>query len=112
MELKRSLVAVVKHLKVNFTLKSSTLSADEMFSEVGLLPGLAKRAEQLSSLCFGYGMGMNIEDDEGSLLGIKVAFDEFTPNVIRILCIVDVLMEFVKTSPGATEVALDDLMYD
>lgn len=110
--LEKKLIAIAKRMNVNFTLKSSIISLKEIFSDTGLLPGLTKRADQLSQLCLGYGLGATYEDVEGGLLGVKVNFDEFTPEVLRLLCIVDVLYELIKTSPTRTEVPLDELMYD
>ena len=85
--LEKKLTALAKRMNVNFTLKGSVASHKEIFSETGLLPGLTKRADQLSQLCLGYGLGATYEDVEGSLLGVKVNFDEFTPEVLRLLCI-------------------------
>ena len=110
--LEKKLLAIVKQIPVTFTLKGSTISPKEIFSDVGLLPGLTKRADQLAQLCLGYGLGATYEDVEDALLGTKVNFDEFTPEVLRLLCIVDVLYELVKSSPMRDEVALDELMYD
>ena len=112
MALDNYLVAVVKKMKVEFTLKGSVITAEEMLSPLGLLPGIAKRADQLASLCLGYGLGLKIEDAENSLLGVRVSFDEFTPDVMRLFCIVDVLQELVKLSPNSQTVPLDELMYD
>lgn len=111
MELLTKLQQVARQTKKTFTLKGSPLTMDEMFSETGVLPGLARRADQLSSLCFGYGLGVKIEDEEKSLLGVKVSFDEFTPNVLRIFCIIDSLYELIKASPN-NEVPVDELLYD
>ncbi|OGT48793.1 MAG: type IV secretion protein IcmS [Gammaproteobacteria bacterium RIFCSPHIGHO2_12_FULL_38_11] len=110
--LEKKLTAIAKRMGVNFTLKSSVANYKEVFSETGLLPGLTKRADQLAQLCLGYGLGATYEDVEGSLLGVKVNFDEFTPEVLRLLCILDVLNELVKSSPTRDEVPLDELMYD
>ena len=110
--LDKKLSAVVKRMGVTFTLKSSVISPKEIFSEAGLLPALTKRADQLAQLCLGYCLGATYEDVEGSLLGVKVIFDEFTPEVLRLLCIVDVLHELIKMSPTRGEVSLDELMYD
>jgi len=93
-------------------LKGRPLSYEELFAENGLLPGLSKRADQLLSLCLGYGIGANYEDKEDSLLGVKVLFDDFVPDVLRIFAIIDVLCEIVKTSPDSNRVPLDELMYD
>lgn len=110
--LERKLVAVAKRLGATYTLKGRTLSLEEVFSATGLLPGLTKRADQLASLCMGYGLGAQYEDTEGALLGSKVIFDEFTPDVLRLFCIVDTLNELIKMSPTQGAVSVDELMYD
>ena len=108
----KKMMMIAKQLGVRFTLKNKPLTYDEVFAETGLLPGLAKRADQLASLCLGYGIGVSYEDVETSLLGRKVKFDEFTPDVIRLMCITDVLFELIKTSPSKDVTSLDELMYD
>ncbi len=112
MEISKKLVAIAKQLKVNFIFKNQPIPYHEVFSEAGLLPGLTKRANQLASLCLGYGLGATFEETEGSLLGNKVIFDEFTPDVLRLLCITDVINELIKSSPTRETVSLDELMYD
>ena len=89
-----------------------SISCEEIFSDAGLLPAMARRADQLSSLCLGYGIGISFEEAEGSLLGVKVVFDEITPDVLRMLTITDVLCELVHSAPTKDAVALDELMYD
>jgi len=111
-DISKRLVAIAKKLKVNFTFKDRPVPLEEVFSEEGLLPGLTKRANQLSSLCLGYGLGASFEETEGSLLGNKVIFDNFTPDVLRLLCITDVISELMKNSSNRELVALDELMYD
>src|SRR3990167_9810696 len=110
--LEKKLMAMAKRMNVTFSLKSSIISHKEIFSETGLLPGITKRADQLAQLCLGYGLGATYEDVEGALLGVKVNFDEFTPEALRLLCILDVLNELIKSSPTKSEVPLDELMYD
>ncbi|MDF1796602.1 MAG: type IV secretion IcmS family protein [Coxiellaceae bacterium] len=112
MELGSKLSAVAKQIGAHFTLKGRPITYEEAFADTGLLPGLARRADQLASLCLGYGLGATFDDVEDALLGIKVSFDEFTPDTLRLLCITDVLYEMIKMSPSAEEVALDELMYD
>lgn len=111
-QFEKKLMAIAKRLQVSFTLKGSVIIPKEIFSETGLLPGLTKRADQLAQLCLGYGLGATYEDAEGSLLGTRVIYDEFTPESLRLLCILDVLSELVKNSPVRGEVSLDELMYD
>ncbi len=112
MDIAKKLISICERIGAKFTLKGRTVSYKEVFSDTGLLPGLVRRADQLASLCFGYGLGANFEDVEKSLLGVKVAFDEFTPDILRLFCITDVLYELIKTSPSKDEVPLDELMYD
>jgi intracellular multiplication protein IcmS len=110
--LEKKLTTMAKKMGVTFTLKGSIANYKDIFGDVGLLPGLTKRADQLAQLCLGYGLGATYEDVEDSLLGARVIFDEFTPDALRLLCILDVLIELVKASPSKGEVSLDELMYD
>ena len=80
-ELQLRLIGIVKQSKKTFTLKGAPLSYEDMFAETGILPGLAKRADQLCSLCLGYGLGIKVEDDDNGLLGVRVKFDEYTPDL-------------------------------
>lgn len=112
MNLANKLIAMAKKIDANFTLKGRPISYGEIFADTGLLPGLAKRADQLASLCLGYGLGATFKDVERSLLGVKITFDEFTPDVLRLFCILDTLYELVKASPSKENVSLDELMYD
>lgn len=112
MDMGPKLCVIARQVGAHFTLKGRPITHEEAFSDTGLLPGLVKRADQLSSLCLGYGLGANFEDVDESLLGMKVSFDEFTPDTLRLLCLMDVLYEIVRMSPSKDEVALDELMYD
>lgn len=112
LDLNKKLCILAKNLKVNFTLHDKPISHEETFSDTGLLPALAKRADQLCSLCLGYGIGVTFNDVDKSTLGIKVQFDEITPNVLRLLCLYDVLFELIKVAPNKDKVSLDELMYD
>jgi intracellular multiplication protein IcmS len=111
-ELIKNLISVVKTNNWVFSFQNRILSLQEIFSDTGLLPALAKRADQLCSLCLGYGIGVTFQDFDKALLGIKVQFDDITPNVLRLLCIYDVISELARNSPGAGKVVLDELMYD
>ena len=111
-DLKKKLCSMATQLGTRYTFKGRSLGYDEVFSAAGLLPGLAKRADQLSALCFGYGIGVTFDDTEESLLGSRVNFDTQTPDSLRLLCIADVLFELIKSAPMGDEVSLDELMYD
>lgn len=112
MEIVKQLSAVMAQKGIRFTFNSKPMTYEEVFARTGLLPGLAKRADQLCSLCLGYGIGVTINDAEKSLLGIEVSFDEVTPTVLRLLCLIDVIMELAKYAPSPSAVSLDELMYD
>lgn len=111
-DLKKTLCAIAKQMGANFVLHEKPISYEEVFADTGLLPGMAKRADQLCSLCLGYGIGASFIDAEKSLLGSKVQFDDVTPNILRLFCIVDILSELVKNAPTKERVALDEFLYD
>jgi intracellular multiplication protein IcmS len=111
-DLPKKLKAIAKALKVTFTLNGKPANLDEVFSEKGLLPAIARRADQLSSLCLGYGIGIKFEETTSALLGVAVEFDDIVPNAIRYLCILDILCELIYNSPSKELVPLDELMYD
>jgi intracellular multiplication protein IcmS len=112
MQIQTKLMEIAKSLKANFSLNGRPISYEEVFADTGLLPAIARRADQLCSLCLGYGIGISFDEAEKSVLGVKVAFDEVTPNVLRFLCITDVLCELINAGPSADSTPLDELMYD
>lgn len=112
MELKKALCAITKTFETTFTLKGRPITTEEIFSDMGLFPAIARRADQLCSLCLGYGIGATFDEVEQSLLGTKVTFDEVTPNILRYLCITDVLQELILSGGSGKQTALDELLYD
>ncbi len=112
LEISNQLTVLANALKVRFTYSGKMITHEEVFSTSGLLPAMAKRADQLCSLCLGYGMGVTFEDAEKSMLGTEVKFDEATPVVLRLMCLTDVLHELIKSSSNKELVSLDELMYD
>lgn len=112
LDVTQQMIKLARVMNVQFTLNGRPMTMDEVFSPVGLLPGMSRRADQLSSLCLGYGIGVTFEEAEGSVLGVKVIFDDITPNVLRLLCLADVLHELVKGTPSGQAASLDQLMYD
>ncbi len=111
-EIQKKLTLIALAMNAKFTLNENFISFDEVFSDTGLLPALSRRADQLCSLCLGYGIGASFEESEKSLLGVKVIFDEVTPNVLRYLCITDVISELIQSSTSDGKTSLDELMYD
>lgn len=112
MDLKDKLISIAKTMRANFSLNDKPISLGEVFDEVGLLPAIARRADQLCSLCLGYGIGISFEEADKSVLGVRVIFDDVTPNILRFLCITDVLSELIKAAPSPEVTPLDELMYD
>jgi intracellular multiplication protein IcmS len=112
MELTKQLCVLAKKINANFTFNDRPMSYQEVFSETGLLPAIARRADQLCSLCLGYGIGISFDEAEKSVLGVKVSFDDITPNILRLLCIADVISELIYSAPSRDRTPLDELMYD
>lgn len=112
MSIQQKLTAISKTLNANFTLNDKPIEAREVFADTGLLPAISRRADQLSSLCLGYGLGISFDEAENAMLGVKINFDGSTPEILRLMCITDVLCELIQSSPSQTSVPLDELMYD
>ena len=112
MSISTQMQSIAKEVGLQFTFRGSPISHEEVFSEEGLLPGLAKRADQVAQLTFGYGLGISFENNEALLLGKRVKFDDYTPEAVRMLCLLDQLMEIVKSASDKNAVALDELLYD
>jgi intracellular multiplication protein IcmS len=108
----QKLIKIANALGASFSLNGSPISHAEVFSDKGMLSAIARRADQLSSLCLGYGVGASFEEAEGSRLGTKVSFDEVTPEILRYMCIIDVLLELMQLATTNGVTALDELMYD
>lgn len=112
MSMQKSLAMIAASMNAKFYLNDRFVSYDEVFSETGLLPAMVRRADQLCSLCLGYGLGASFDDDEKALLGHRVIFDDVTPNSLRLLCLVDLLHELIQGGPSKDYTPLDELMYD
>ncbi|MBA2648242.1 MAG: type IV secretion protein IcmS [Legionella sp.] len=108
----KCLASIAASMNAKFYLNDRFVSFEEVFSETGLLPAITKRADQLCSLCLGYGLGATFDEAEGALLGIRVLYDEVTPNVLRLLCMTDVLNELIQGGPSRDYTPLDELMFD
>jgi intracellular multiplication protein IcmS len=104
--------SVARMLRCNFTLRDQPISIEQAFTENGLLPAIMRRADQLCSFCLGYGLGVTFEESQGATLGVRVKFDDVTPNSLRLLCAADVIIELMQHAPSREITPLDDLMYD
>lgn len=111
-KLSKQCCVLAKTLKANFTLNGNPIPYKDVFAENGLFPAIAKRAEQLCSLCLGYGLGAIFTNEEKSMLGVTLSFDEMTPDALRLLCIADVISELIYTGASRTTTSLDELLYD
>ena len=108
----KAMTIIAASLNAKFYLNDRFISYEEVFAETGLLPAIARRADQLCSLCLGYGLGVGFDDAENALLGSRVVFDEVTPNALRLLCMTDVVNELIQGGPSRDYTPLDELMYD
>ena len=71
--------SIAKKMGANFSFNYRPMTHKEVFADTGLLPALSRRADQLCSLCLGYGIGVTFDEAEESVLGVKVSFDDVTP---------------------------------
>ncbi len=112
LDISQSMVLIASKMKAKFMLNNHPIKYEDVFVPTGLLPAMVRRADQLCSLCLGYGLGASFEDAEGALLGTRVLFDEVTPDALRLLCLTDVLHELIRGAPSPDNTPLDELMYD
>lgn len=108
----QQICSIAKVLRCNFTLRDQPITIEQVFAENGLLPAIIRRADQLCSFCLGYGLGVTFEEAQGGMLGVRVKFDEATPNSLRLVCTADVIIELMQHAPSRDVTPLDDLMYD
>lgn len=111
-EIVDNLSRVMKKLGISFTIKGRPATYTEIFSDASLMPAIARRADQLCSLCLGYGIGVTFEDAPSNMTGLSVKFDTISPDAVRYLCLIDVLTELAKASPDKRATSLDELLYD
>ncbi len=112
LDISKGMVLIASKMRAKFMLNNHPIKYEDVFAPTGLLPAIVRRADQLSSLCLGYGLGASFEDAEGALLGTRVLFDEVTPNALRLLCLTDVVNELIQGAPSVDNTPLDELMYD
>lgn len=108
----KELAIIVKALGVRFTLNGTAMTVEDVLAPDCMLPAIAKRADQLASLCLGYGIGVTFEDKKEAKLGSQAKFDDVTPNILRYLCILDVVSELMRNKDMSGNTPLDELLYD
>ncbi len=98
---------------VSFIYKSKPLSYEEVFADFGLLPGVMKRANKISSVSIGSALGGVFTKEERSYLGYKIEIPELSvPVPLAMLFIIDVLEELIGSSKPGTNIVLDDFTYE
>lgn len=105
-------VEIAKEFRTKFTLNNKSISLEQIFDHNGLLPGLFKRADQLSSFCLGKNLGVKFKDNPNATLGITFDLDDSICNSFRLLCVTEILCEIIEASPDQQQVPLDTLLYD
>jgi intracellular multiplication protein IcmS len=104
--------AIAKGIGCKYVLKGKPVNPEDVFLSNGLLPAIMRRADQLSSFCLGYGLGVDFSRADNAMLGVAVNFDDKGANALRLLCAADVLIEIVQNSADPNTVALDELLLD
>ena len=67
MDIRKSMSLIAASMNAKFYLNDRFVSFDEVFLDTGLLPAIARRADQLCSLCLGYGLGVSFDEAENAL---------------------------------------------
>ena len=106
------LMKIMEAEKVEFAMKDRNLSYQEVFSDKGLLPAMAKRADNLCSLALGYGIGAEFTKEKASTTGSAVSFDSSVPQALTILMIYDVIKDIMLANAKGKKTILDELLYD
>jgi intracellular multiplication protein IcmS len=112
LDVSTQLTAIAKAMGCRYTVRGEAVTYEHVFSPSGLLPAIMRRADQLCSFCLGYGLGLTFDRAEGATLGIVVQMDAATPNVLRLLCVTDVLHELMQQAASPEAISLDDLTAD
>ncbi len=107
-------VQIAKLLNCKFEMHGNIIAAEKVFAPEGMLPAFFKRAENLSIFVLNKPLGLSFEKvtTGGGMGGLKVSWDESTPNSYRILCLLDIFVELLKESGAKKIVRLDSLLYD
>lgn len=112
MEIGQQLVLITKEMNISFQLNEKSITHEDVFNQIGLLPAIIRRADQLCSFCLGYGLGITFEEASSSKLGVQVKFDDTVPHSLRLMCAVEIIYELIESSANRDIISLDELMYD
>ena len=98
---------------MKFALRSKLIEADEVFSEVGLMPALLKRSDQLCMLCFGVTSGAVYAEEEKSILGTRVSIQSAAESLPMgvYACMLDTMLEIARGERNG-RIDMDELLYD
>ncbi len=102
--------ALANTLGLSFALRKRALKLEEVFSEYGMLPGLVERANQRCVLCFGYGLGVEVVDEDRSMLGKRLVLNERAPVLLVLYFLADILVELAAKSSVGGVVELEELL--
>lgn len=111
--LSQACIAYAKAKDVSFVYKQKPLSYEEVFADFGILPGMLKRANKVSSVCLGSSLGGTFPKEERSYLGYKVELHSLAFSLpIVMLFIVDVLEAVIGGAGPGGKVVLDEFSYE
>ncbi len=110
MNLTKYLCSLTESLNCKFTLRGQAVPTEKLFADTGLLPGLLRKADQLSQFCLGHDLGIRFEDAPGTMLGNKAELNDKISDGLRLLCLLDVMMEIIYAAPSREAVPLDELL--
>ncbi|MBF13185.1 MAG: hypothetical protein CMF46_02345 [Legionellales bacterium] len=90
---------------------STTITAEEAFAANGILPAIAKRASQLCQMAIAKDFAVTYTENKQSPVNRQVAFNPSNISPIRIMIMVDVILETIRFNPGEV-VSLDEFLYE
>lgn len=113
LELSQACIKYAKSKGVSFLFKNKPLSHEEVFADFGVLPGVMKRANKVSSICMGSSLGGVFPKEERSYLGYKIELPDLSfPLPVVMLFVIDVLESVVGAAGPGDKVVLDEFSYE
>ncbi len=102
MDIPKSMALISAAMNAKFYLNDRFVSLRKFLRTPVYLPAIARRADQLCFLMLRLWVGVSFDEAENALLGNRVVFDEVTPNVLRLLCMTDVINELIQVGQAET----------